>query len=223
MARVLIIEPHSDDSCIGIGGYLLKFAKTHEYSFLLMCASDIEFLHAGEISRGQRIAEYRDYVTRVGGEIAPGSEPLDAEGKLDLVSRSQLVGMVERAIAASEPEIVVAQGPSFHHDHVATYEAVIAATRPTKPLSIRQMLIMENPTYVHSPYPNQAHRPNFFVELDEILVDKKIELFRECFPSQVRDDPNCLSPSGIKAWARYRGIEARCDYAEGLFALFSRM
>lgn len=223
MARVLIVEPHSDDSCIGVGGFLLKNSSVHNYGFLLMSASDIEFIHAGNISREKRLAEYRDYVSLLGGEIVGEIDPLDAEGRLDLVSKFQLVGMVERAIAAFEPEVIVAQGPSFHHDHVATYEAVIAATRPTKPLPIKQILVMENPTYVHSPYPSLGHRPNTYVELDETTVDKKIDLFRNCFPSQVREDQNCLSPSGIKAWARYRGIEARCEYAEGLFTLFTRI
>lgn len=223
MARILVVEPHSDDSCIGAGGFLLKNKSENELAFVLLTASDINFAHRGWVKRSERLREYRDYINTLGGDFIDGIDPLDAEGRLDMVPRLDLVSMIDRALQEFEPETIIVQGPSFHHDHVATYESVVAATRPTRSLSVDEILVMENPTYVHSPYPTQLGIPNVYVQLSEELVDKKLELFESCFPSQQRTDENCLSPSGIKAWARYRGVEARCMFAEAFISSFRRI
>ena len=222
MKRTLVVEPHSDDSCIGIGGYLLKNQRTSEYGFLLLSASEIDFVHCGKVSRHSRMEEYAEYVSRFSHSQLIDPNPFDADGRLDTVPRIDLVSKIDKALESFRPDLVITQGPSFHHDHVATYEAVIAATRPTRRHSFSEILVMENPTYVHSPYADAAGIPNVYIELDEDLVDAKNSLFVECFPSQVRDDANCLSPAGIKSWARYRGIEARCEFAEALHSPFSR-
>ena len=222
MKRVLIVEPHSDDSCIGIGGYLLKYQESCVFGFLLLSASDIDFAHCGMVTRATRLKEYSDYVSRFRNSQLIDADPFNAEGRLDTVPRLEMVSKIDGALKSFEPDVVIAQGPSFHHDHVATYEAVIAATRPTRQLTFSELLVMENPTYVHSPYGGSLGVPNLYIQLEEDLVDAKNSLFRDCFPSQLRDDTNCLSPAGVKAWARYRGIEARCEYAEALHASFRR-
>jgi hypothetical protein len=73
---------------------------------------------------------------------------------------------------------------------------------------------MENPTYVHSIGPATDFKPTTYSTLTDDQIDNKLDVFNRCFPSQIRDTGNCLSPEGIRAWARYRGIECRSKYAE---------
>jgi hypothetical protein len=96
------------------------------------------------------------------------------------------------------------------------YEATIAATRPTARFLPSEIYIMENPTYVHSLGPQTDMKPDLYVSLTEGEMQKKLDCFRSCFPTQIRDSINYLSEDGIRTWARYRGIEARCLYAEAL-------
>jgi LmbE family N-acetylglucosaminyl deacetylase len=140
--------------------------------------------------------------------------PFDADAKLDTVPKALLVSAFESAISIVQPDVLICQGPSFHHDHTITYEAVIAATRPTARFCPKEIFIMENPTYVHSLGPSTDFKPTLYCSLSEEEMEQKIELFRRCFPSQIRDGENYLSPEGITAWARYRGIECRSRYAE---------
>ena len=138
---------------------------------------------------------------------------------LDTIPFRDIISGIENILDELQPEILVLQGPSFHQDHTIVYNAAIAATRPTARFCPSDILIMENPTYIHSQGPSTDFRPNFYLCLSDEQLDRKLTVFAECFPTQVRQEGNALSPSGIRAWARYRGIEARCEYAEA-FEIF---
>jgi hypothetical protein len=224
--RLLIIEPHSDDSIIAAGGFLLKYKDEYDLYFCLVCASDLNMYH-GVVSRDARMTEYKNYVDYFNGKwVRPNHDfyefPLDFESKLDLVSKSVLVRLIENAIHDVKPDILMFMGPSFHHDHTLVYESVIAATRPTFSWSPATLYVLENPTYIHDPYP-VSFKPNTYVEVDEATLDLKCGLFESLFPSQIRPSGNYLSKQGLIKWAQYRGIEARCEFAEAFAQYFARI
>lgn len=225
--KVLVIEPHSDDSLIAAGGYLLKYADELDLYFCLMTASDLA-LHHASVSRQTRMEEYGKYVEHMGGKwLRPsvGDEqlPLDRESRLDLAPRSLLVKFCEKAILEVRPDTLMMMGPSFHHDHTIVYEAVIAATRPTFNFCPSSIYVMENPTYVHKVYPGNDLTPNLYVELSEDLLARKIRIFEEIFASQRRPKENSLSDQGMHKWAQHRGLEARCSLAEAFYQYYSRI
>jgi LmbE family N-acetylglucosaminyl deacetylase len=140
-----------------------------------------------------------------------------------MFSRSKLVGLIEERILAVKPDIIMIMGPSFHHDHTIVYEAVIAATRPTFKYVPKCIWVMENPTYVHKLKKSELDDPNVYVELTEEMVNEKEQAFNSIFVSQVRPDGNYLSNQGMRNWAKYRGIEARCEYAEAFYQYYQRI
>jgi len=221
--RLLVVEAHSDDSAISASGFLERFRHEYEMHFLLITVSDITMHHCGYLTRAERLTEYENYVSHFNGQWHRDDRlPFDADARLDTLPKSEIVSVIEAAINALEPEVLIVQGPSFHHDHTIVYEATIAATRPTARHCPKEMYVMENPTYVHSIGPSTDFAPDFYVTLTEEQMTKKLELFARCFPSQVREGPNYLSSEGIRAWSRYRGIEARCMYAEA-FRTYQRV
>lgn len=223
MKQLLVVEAHSDDSAISASGFLEKFRESYELHFVLVTVSDIAMHHCGPLTRDDRLAEYGNYVKHFDGHWhRQGGLPVDADARLDTIPKRDIVAAIESVISAVEPDVMIVQGPSFHHDHTIVYEATIAATRPTARHCPKEMYVMENPTYVHSIGPSTDFRPDFYVSLTEDQMAGKLELFHKCFPSQVREGPNYLSPDGIRAWARYRGIECRCLYAEA-FQTYQRV
>lgn len=216
--KVLIIEAHSDDSCISIAGFLERFKDQYEYHFFLTAVSSVKLHHTGLVDREARILEYQNFIQYFNG-IWHRSEkaPFDFDSRLDTVPRREIVGAIEDVISKVQPDILICQGPSFHHDHTIVYEATIAATRPTARFSPLEIYVMENPTYVHSIGPSTDFKPIFYCRLTEDEINLKLERFKTCFPSQIRDaKQNYLSLEGIRSLARYRGIEAGCEYAEAL-------
>lgn len=221
--RLLVVEAHSDDSAISASGFLAKFRGEYEMHFVLVTVSDIAMHHCGQLTRTERMTEYQNYVDHFGGQWhRDGDLPRDADARLDTIPKREIVSAIESVISAVEPQVMIVQGPSFHHDHTLVYEATIAATRPTARHCPLEMYVMENPTYVHSLGPLTDFKPDLYVSLDEGQMTEKLKLFARCFPSQVREGPNYLSPDGIRAWSRYRGIEARCLYAEA-FRTYQRV
>jgi LmbE family N-acetylglucosaminyl deacetylase len=221
--KLLVVEAHSDDSAISASGFLEKFREAYEMHFLLVTVSDIAMHHCGALSRSERLAEYANYVAHFGGYWQrEGPLPIDADARLDTIPKRDIVSAIEATITSVQPDVMIVQGPSFHHDHTIVYEATIAATRPTARHCPSEMYVMENPTYVHSIGPSTDFKPDFYVSLSEEQMMLKLDLFKKCFPSQVREGPNYLSPDGIRAWARYRGIECRRLYAEA-FQTYQRV
>lgn len=215
--KVLIVEAHSDDSAISVGGFLEKFKHEYEYHFALVSCSDVDFHHAGLVSRKTRLREYRNFVNHFDGIFhQTDTLPFDSESRLDTLPKELVVRSIEEVIQKVKPEILIFQGPSFHHDHTIVYESTIAATRPTSRHFPDIMLIMENPTYVHTLGPSTDFKANYYVELSDDELMRKNNNFSNFFPSQIREEGNYLSAEGIRAWARYRGVEARSLYAEAL-------
>ena len=225
--RLLMIEPHSDDGVISASGFLNKFNENYEYHFVLVVASDLSLHHNKFLTRNQRLAEYEEYVKHFSGIWHRGLDksselPLDLDSQLDIFPRRNLVALLEGVISDTCPDVLMCTGPSFHHDHTAVYEAMVAATRPTARFFPQEIYILENPTYVHSINPMNPFHPDTYVSLSEEELEKKLKCFETCFPSQIRENTNYLSLEGIRSWARYRGIEARCQFAEA-FQTFIRV
>lgn len=220
---ILIVEAHSDDSAISASGFLEKFRDLYEMHFVLITVSDINLHHYGLLTRDARLNEYENYVNYFEGHWHRENDlPIDADARLDTIPKRDIVSAIESQISSIEPDVMIVQGPSFHHDHTIVYEATIAATRPTARHCPKEIYVMENPTYVHSIGPSTDFKPDLYVSLSEAQLEQKLEMFSKCFPSQIREGPNYLSPEGIKAWSRYRGIEARCLYAEA-FRTYQRV
>ncbi len=224
--RLLVIEPHSDDGAISAGGFLLKYREQFEMHFMLVVASDFPLRHSDVMTRDMRLFEFKTYCDLLGAnwvqaEAGSYQLPLDKDSMLDIFPRRDLVALIENGIEDVRPDVLILTGPSFHHDHTAVYESTIAALRPTARYFPQEVYFSENPTYVHEGNPMVRFRPDTYCALTQDQVDSKLELFREAFPSQIREADNFLSPEGIRTWARYRGIEARAPYAEA-FQTFHR-
>lgn len=221
--RLLVVDAHSDDSLISSAGFLERHRAAYEYHFILVACSDIDLHHCGVITRQARMQEYAAFVRHFDGVWHHTDVlPFDADSRMDTVPRAQVVRAIENVIAEVKPTVMICHGPSFHQDHTATYEATLAAIRPTARFMPREIYIAENPTYFHSLGPHTDLHPDFFVELNDDEMAAKVASLRKCFPSQIREEGNYLSPEGITSWARYRGIEARCKYAEA-FETFIRI
>jgi LmbE family N-acetylglucosaminyl deacetylase len=226
--KILIIEPHSDDAMIAAGGYLLKLKEegNYEFYFVLINASDIVMNHA-VVKRKDRIDEYRKYVDFFNGkilepEIGDYKLPISFDSKLDIFPISILIKFIESIISEVRPNMLMTMAPSFHQDHRIVYEAVVAATRPSFEYSASEILLMENPTYIHELYPNM-YSINKYVKLSEDVIDKKIHLIKSFFPSQINEGKRgFLSLASIKKWAEFRGFEARSQYAEA-FSIYSQI
>lgn len=219
--KCLIIETHSDDSCISCSGFIQKYFDEYDFYAVMLFCSGIKLYHNNSmISCGDRLKEYKDYCKRMGLTCLNDKYvAFDHDTESDTIPIKDIIKRIEIIIADIKPDLLIIQGGSFHQDHENTYKAAIAALRPCCGFYPKKIWVMENPTYVHYDRRLNNLAPNVFIELTREEVENKLKIFEECFPSQVRESGNYLSNEGILEFARYRGIEARCRYAEAFYQI----
>lgn len=225
--KCLIIETHSDDSCISAYGFLNKFRAEYDYYFALMTASDIKLIAINKtVNRKQRIQEYLDYVNHFNGvflcreNCQVDISPFDADTRLNQIARGEVVYMIETALDYVKPDLMLVTGKSSHTDHVVTYEAAMSALRPCSVWKPKQVLIMENAINIKTDPTQNSLVPNYYCILSEDEIAKKIDIFYNIFVSQRKPTAIALSTEGIKSFAKYRALEVGADYAEAFYQLY---
>ena len=110
--------------------------------------------------------------------------------RLDTVPQRELIERIEYAAALSleklRPSMVLLPARSFNQDHVATFRACMAATRPASAGArhlVPYVLAYDNTTAFWAA-PDEWFVPNVFVDISE-YVDTKVEAVRR-YRSQLR-------------------------------------
>jgi LmbE family N-acetylglucosaminyl deacetylase len=195
MADVVVFAPHMDDETLGCGGILAQ-AQDPLVVFAVMSRDEgIEYAEVGEILGFRH-------------EVLYGKE---MEARLLSLDRRELVGRLEEVLHRERPDTVFLPSPSYHQDHVALYEAGVAATRP---LSREGYIAHIVASYE---YPGSVWRHDGFEEMLTYYVD--IEDVIETKLAAVRTYASqagrqAMDPELVLGWARLRGAFIGTRYAE---------
>ena len=209
MRKALIIEPHSDDAMLGMGGFMERFRETYDFHSVLVTASTLKLNQVGEISREVRLAEYMSYCAYYHiNWLHEEFEPMDAEGHLYENEMYELVGKIEQVVKYLQPDLIFAAAPSFHHDHRTIFNAMNAVIRPSGICPDVSLMTYENSV-------DRTYRsdPDVYVKLSADAIEEKVSAFAHLFPSQDRLG-SYVSQQYIRQLASYRGLEIAADYAE---------
>lgn len=95
-------------------------------------------------------------------------------------------------------------------DHRLVHEAVLCATRPHAPHSVREVLAFETPSSTE--WGMTAFRPTLFVDITATLETKLAAL--ACYAEELRPFPHPRSPEAVRALAQWRGAQSGCSAAE---------
>jgi len=134
------------------------------------------------------------------------------DNESDKHSLLELINWFEEILKKVKPDVIFT-----HHryctniDHRYCHEAAVVATRPDVNLHI-PVICGEVPSSTGYLKPVNWE-PNFFVELSENDINKKIEAM-QTYKDEARPDPHPRSPEVLKALAKVRGSESGYLYAE---------
>jgi LmbE family N-acetylglucosaminyl deacetylase len=197
VGTVLAIGAHPDDIEIGCGGTLLRIAAENSsarFQFLVLSATPDRAREAeasAHLLLGDRVeievADFRDGYLPYVGAA--------------LKDRFEMVG---RGI---DPDVVFT---TLREDRHQDHRLVSDLTWNT----FRDHLILE---YEIPKFDGDLGAPNSFVELDQAILDRKLDHLGKAFPSQ--QGKGWFSDETFRGLARLRGIECRAGsgYAEAFY------
>jgi len=193
--KVLAIGAHPDDIEFGCGGTLIKLKKLGAKIFMFI-ATQGELGGDPEI----RISEAKKAAEMLGAELIFG-------GMKDttLMYSKELITKLEDIIKKTEPSIIFVNFyEDTHQDHYSLSKSAITATRYSR-----------NVLFYEVPSTSASFKPDVFTDISDVLKEK-LELLA-AHESQVHkvNIGNLDILEVAKSTANFRGIQARCEYAEG--------
>lgn len=217
----LVVVAHPDDEVLGAGGTIYKLIR--EGHRVAVCTMANHAAARANIS--ETLAE--DQVCAM--EILGVEKTYAADFpniKMNTVPHLELVQFIERCMEDFGANAIITHHPSDTNvDHKETAYAAQAASRLSQrregipPLA--QVLYMEVLSATEWAYSKEQFRPNYFVEIGEDGIAKKLEALG-AYKGVIRAYPHPRSLEAIRGLAAYRGAQAGCNYAEAFECVFLR-
>src|SRR6266702_3190157 len=124
--RVLVVAPHPDDETIGCAGTIARVKALGGQAYVMIVSAGGITQH-GRGPQGQGLRFVSGAARRAEFEDA-SHERLDTVPQRELIERIEYVASL--SLEKLRPSMVLLPARSFNQDHVATFRACVAATRP---------------------------------------------------------------------------------------------
>lgn len=207
MKRVLAIGAHPDDIEFGVGGTLLKHKLNGDFTVYL-CMTSTESVD-GTTGQVIRTAEENQKEVRCAAKILKvNAVEFLSFTDLKVPFTFETVSGIESYIKKYNIDTVYTHwAGDANQDHIATFKATMAAARYVPNVFC----------YEQIPVPRQSANQmttNHYIDITDTFQDK-IKA-SECHQSQIVKyrKAGFDVPDNLKTLARFRGIQARCKYAE---------
>ncbi len=222
----LLVVAHPDDEVLGAGASVHKLTKEgHCVDVCIMCAD-------------ANARAFRPEDNELHDDMASSLDMLGVrkryEGdfpniRMNTVDHLELVQFIEKAIAESEPDVIITHhAGDTNNDHLHTSLACQAAARlfqrrpEMKPLSeLWFMEVLSSTDWCVNSALNRF-TPNTFVEVGKQGLKTKIAAL-SAYRGVMRPYPHSRSEEAIEGLAAYRGAQVGCNYAEAFECVIRRI
>lgn len=222
----LVVVAHPDDEVLGAGATIHKLASVGvDVSVCILCSK------AEARSNRPKSCELQDDLYASAGIL--GVSCIYAgnfiDSQLNMAPHLEVVKFIENAIKMSGATHIITHHPNdLNNDHQITSSCCQEAAR----LSMRMttdIKPVESISYMEVPSStdwalNSAigqFEPNYFIEIGESGVEKKIEALSK-YRDVMRPFPHPRCAEIIRGLAAYRGGQSGCLYAEAFETVFRR-
>jgi LmbE family N-acetylglucosaminyl deacetylase len=215
--RLLVVSPHPDDSILGAGGTMARFAANGGDVGVFTVAVHRPPLFS-EATRSCQLAEMERAFALIG---VRESRFLDLPAlSVDRMPANELSDEIQRAVTQFRPNIVITPFPDRHPDHRAVFQSVVVATRAFssgKRLTLVAACEILSSTDMIVPTIEPTFAPQWFVDISGFMR-AKLEMMRAC-GSQLREPPHPRSLPALEALGRLRGAMAGLEFAEAFHVI----
>ena len=222
----LLVVAHPDDEVLGAGATIKKL--TDEGHTVDVCIMVTEAkARAFRPEDNELNADMNNSLSMIG--VRNHYEGAFPNIEMNTVPHLHLVQFIEKAIIASNAEVVITHHPSdTNNDHLHTSLACQAAVRlfqrRTDVPALKEFWYMEVLSSTEWALNTSMNRfmPNVYVEVGREGIDTKIKALAE-YRGVMRPYPHPRSEEAIIGLAAYRGAQAGCDHAEAFECVMRRI
>ena len=216
-SKYLFVSPHPDDSEYGCGGTISRLVQEGQTVHIVIMAGpgDLEMYKTKEVVSFETRTEEQTKAAKCLGLTENDISYLWAAsaGKFDQASIGNTISELTRLIHTYNPDCIFGPSPDYNQDHRHTWDALMAALRPSIPAVIT-LYAYEIPHSYHADGQYDLRGGVVYSAFDKGALDAKIEAVK-VHKSQVKGSSGITSIDGIKALATLRGLESGLgEYAE---------
>ena len=222
----LVVVAHPDDEVLGAGATIHKLTK--EGHIVDVCILSTEAKARAFRPEDSQLNDDLNESTKMLG-VRQRYEGVFPNIEMNTVPHLHLVQFIEKAVAESQPDVVITHHPSdTNNDHLHTSLACQAAVRlfqrrpEMKPL--QELWYMEVLSATDWSVNSAMNKfvPNTYVQVGEEGVQTKIAALAQ-YRGVMRPYPHPRSEESIKGLAAVRGSESGCVYAEAFECVLRRI
>lgn len=214
--KILIIAAHPDDEILGCGGLIAKYHERIKFRVVFIAEGSSCRFASSSIAEIQEAIKNREHSARNAlKKYNPESIIFENHecGKLDSVPVIKINKIIEKNIQEFNPDTVISHSHTdANSDHRRIAESIIMATRPGALNAVKTVMSMEIPSSTEWNF-NSPFEPNLFISINDNEMNAKIEAL-EKYNTEIKPFPFPRSAEGLKAFARYRGLQSGNSYAE---------
>lgn len=219
MNRVLVIAAHPDDEILGCGATIHKILNLGAKVRVLIlgegstCRWPSNLIDSDDAKKAitQRRMFAENAMAYLGvSEVIFEGLPC---GRFDQVPIIDIGKLMEAQIADFKPDTVFTHhGSDANSDHRITFDATIAATRPTPNHCVKNVLSFEVVSSSEWRFIENL-KPNLFIDIDQ-NIDAKVAAFNFYSLTEGREFPFPRSVEGLRIQAKLRGMQVGLLHAE---------
>jgi LmbE family N-acetylglucosaminyl deacetylase len=213
--KVLVVAAHPDDEVLGCGGTIAKMVSDGHTVMSVILGEGV----AARYGVGDDTVTERNNLhtsARTAAKILGAEKPkifAFPDNRFDSVPLLDLVKEIESVIESFKPQMVFTQhGGDLNVDHMQTFRAVLAATRPMQGAVVKSVLSFEVNSSTEWAFQrfSPSFRPSVFVDIGKTLTKKMKAL--QAYASEMRAFPHPRSEEAVRAqaikWGSVAGLQA---------------
>lgn len=215
--RMVVVSPHPDDSVLGAGGSMARFARSGGEVTVLTIAAHMPPLFSAEVC-GLTLEEAEKAHALIGVkesiflEIPALSVPA--------VPHPDLNRRIAEVLRRIQPHVILMPYLDRNVDHRAVFESVMVVSRP-EPCGTGAPVVAAyeilSSTHYTAPHIEANFTPNWIVDIGSVM-DLKLEA-AACLSSQIGPVPHPRSCEALRALALFRGSQAGMTHGEGFHVI----
>jgi len=223
--NVLVVAAHPDDEVLGAGGAIARHREEGDSVIVLILGEGI--VSRAGVSKGEALKQQKKLQTDAVSASAVLGAPSPMlrsfpDNSFDSVPLLSIVREIETVVKETKPDLIYTHhAGDVNIDHRVVAEAVDAVVRPLENARLTEVRAFEIASSSDWNFTRSAFRPNIFVALSEVQLQKKIDAMR-AYTSEIRPFPHPRSPEYLEALARVRGGQSGFRAAEAFALIYAR-